>query len=101
MTNWVKGNRLKTLSIALGIIISVFIIIGFIGPVDIIADHVYKTKKPDMMKALDSALEVQELRLEPRLQAIETEQRTQRITSEERWEENMEIQKEILKEVRK
>ena len=101
MTNWVKGNRLKTLSIALGIIISVFIIIGFIGPVDIIADHVYDNKRPDMMKALDNALEVQELRLEPRLQAIETEQRVMRRDAESQHEENMEMQRQILEEVRK
>ena len=101
MTGWVKENRLKSVSMVLGIIISLFAIIGFIGPVDIIADQVYENKKPAMMKALDDALEVQQLRLEPRLQAIETEQKVMSETSKERWEENMLIQREILREVRK
>ena len=101
MTGWVKENRLKSVSVILGIVISLFVIIGMIGPVDIIADQVYENKKPAMMKALDDALEVQQLRLEPRLQAIETEQKVMSKTSKERWEENMLIQREILREVRK
>lgn len=101
MTNWVKDNRLKTLSMVLGIVISLFVIIGFIGPVDIVADQVYKSKKPVMMEALDDAIEVQRLKLEPRLQAIEYGMEEQKTTSKERWEETMEIQREILEEVRK
>ena len=101
MTNWVKDNRLKTLSMVLGIVISLFVIIGFIGPVDIIADQVYKSKRPVMLERLDDAIEVHELRMEPRLQAIEHGLVEQKKTSKERWEETMEIQREILEEVRK
>ena len=101
MTGWVKENRLKTLGTVLGIIISLFVIVGFIGPIDIVADKVYENKRPEMMEALDNALEVQELRLEPRLQAIEHGMIEQKTTSDERWIQSMEIQKQILEEVKK
>ena len=101
MTSWVKENRVKSVSMILGIVISVLVIVGMIGPIDIVADRVYENKRPDMMRALDNALEVQELRLEPRLQAIETEQKVMRKDAESQHEENMDMQRQILEEVRK
>ena len=101
MTNWVKDNRLKSVSMVLGIVISVFVIIGYFGPIDIIAARVYENKKPVMMDALDAAIEKQELRLEPRLQAIEIEQKYMRDDAETMHNETLEMQRQILEEVKK
>ena len=97
MTGYIKENKMKSLSWAFGIVVSLFTIFHFLGPIDFIAARVYENKKPVMMEALDNAIEVQELRLEPRLQAIETEQKHSR----SRDIEMMEIQREILTEVKK
>lgn len=98
MVNWASENRLKAISMILGIIISaVFIISFFPNPIETGAEKVYEQKKPEMIEAVDKRIQNHELRVEPRLQAIEIELESSKI----RDEQMMVIQQEILTEVRK
>jgi len=105
MTGWIKDNKLKTISTMLGIIISIVVLLQFLpNPITVGAERVYEEKKPEMIEILGRAIEVQELRQEPRLRSIEmkmgnmekeqTEQKLMMIDS-------MAIQREILAEVKK
>jgi len=66
-------------------------------PIESGAEKVYDAKKPEMIEIVNTKIQTHELRIEPRLQAIEHEQ----TESKKRDGEMMLIQREILTEVKK
>ncbi|MHC4703363.1 MAG: hypothetical protein ACYTFQ_22585 [Planctomycetota bacterium] len=66
-------------------------------PIEIGAESVYRERKPEMIETLDQKIKEHTLVIEPRLQAIEIEQKD----SKKRDEDMMLIQREILEEVKK
>ena len=105
MTGWIKQNQLKTLSLVLGIVMSMAFLISLLpDPVDSIANRVYEDKRPVMLEELDRALAMQKLRQEPRMQAIESDIgniKTEQTEQKKLMEDNMAISREILEEVKK
>ena len=98
-------NKVKTVSLVLGIFVMALTLLGYIpNPFEVGAAKVYEAKKPQMEKVLEEHIKVQALVQEPsfqRIEAIAEQNQSDLADVKQKLDNSIEIQKEILKEVKK
>jgi hypothetical protein len=105
MNDFFRDNKLKSLSLGLGIILAMLTLIGYVpNPFKVSAERVIEERTPYIYEEVDKRIGIHELMIEPRLQNIESEvkhNKEQMIELKVQGEQLMKIQREILAEVKK
>lgn len=105
MNDYIKENKLKSLSMGLGIILAMLTLVGYFpNPFKMSAERVIEEKAPYIYEEVDRRIGIHELSIEPRLRTIESDikrNNEQMIEIKQQGMDLMKMQREILDEVKK
>ena len=105
MNDYIRENKLKSVSLGLGIILAMLTLIGYFpNPFKMSAERVIEEKAPYIYEEVDRRIGIHELAIEPRLRTIESEIKHNKDQMQEIKQQGMDLmkmQQEILDEVRK
>ena len=105
MNDYIKENKLKSVSLGLGIILAMLTLIGYVpNPFKASAERVLEEKAPYIYEEVDRRIGIHELSIEPRLRTIESDikhNNDQMLEIKQQGIDLMEMQREILEEVKK